>query len=185
MIRHGQSIANRDGYFSGNLDVALTDIGREQAALARAAVEALPLKPTKIIHSHLSRARDTAAIINQNLALGMVETPLIGEHFFGDWEGTTWEEVKDAFFNGANPPNGETHDEFNARIGCGLTFAFDQTECPLVVCHGGVFRAFRALYGEPMQSTANCLLHAFTPAPDTPNFPWNIEAIGVKDAKDA
>ena len=31
MIRHGESVANRDRYFSGNLDVALTDLGKQQA----------------------------------------------------------------------------------------------------------------------------------------------------------
>ena len=41
MIRHGQSEANAAQYFSGNLDVALTDKGRAQADIARTYVEKL------------------------------------------------------------------------------------------------------------------------------------------------
>lgn len=174
MIRHGESVANRDGYFSGNLDVTLTETGKVQADTAKRVVEALEEKPTHIVHSHLSRARDTASIINQNLALPMTETPLIGEHKFGDWEREPWDIIRPRFFSGENPPNGETHDEFSSRIKDGINMALALEGTPLVVCHGGVFRGFNYLYKQEMHQIKNCKLYSFTPTEHS-KFPWKIE----------
>lgn len=173
MIRHGESIANRDGYFSGNLDVALTNKGRDQAEAARMIVERLPVQPTIIIHSHLSRAKDTAAIINTNLKLNMLETPLLGEHQFGDWEKEQWDKVRPAFMAGKNPPNGETIDAFSKRVKSGFIYALERDELPLIVCHGGVFRGLYGNYGQDKHGVENCALYHFTPI-DSKDFPWKM-----------
>ncbi len=177
MIRHGQSVANRDGYFSGNMDVELTDLGKEQASIARPHLENLTDKPLCIIHSHLQRARHTAEIMNQNLKLPMHETSLLGEHHFGDWHGEDWDIVRPHFFNGKNPPNGETHDEFMERVCKGINWALEFKGPVLIACHGGVFRAFNRLYNQPHQSIENCVLYEFTPHEATPDFPWRIQPI--------
>lgn len=177
MIRHGQSVANRDGYFSGNLDVDLTELGQEQAMIARQHVENLNIPPVTIVHSHLSRARDTATIINENLKLPMHETPLIGEHKFGDWEHEPWEKVRPRFLDGENPPNGETHEEFSLRVRNGVNHAITKEGPVLIVCHGGVFRGFNYLYERTMHGIENCKLYAFTPTEDE-SFPWDIKLIG-------
>ncbi len=176
MIRHGQSVANRDGYFSGNLDVELTEIGIEEAEKARLIVESLEVKPINIVHSHLSRARDTASIINKNLKLPMFETELIGEHKFGDWEKEPWDSVRPRFFGGENPPNGETHKEFSSRVQQGINMALEKDGPVLITCHGGVFRGFNYLYDREMHGVKNCALYAFTPNENT-NFPWDIRLI--------
>lgn len=178
MIRHGQSIANEGGYFSGNMDVALTTLGQEQADEARIIVEGLKCKPHYIFHSHLQRAKNTALAINENLNLPTFETPLLGEHHFGEWEGQPWGDVKPAFYGGQNPPEGETHDEFMHRIQEGISKALNHQEgTPLIACHGGVFRAFYRLYNEEMNGIKNCVLYKFTPAPDKPDMPWDIKPI--------
>lgn len=176
MIRHGQSVANRDGYFSGNIDVELTDLGKEQAVKARAHVEALETKPVRIIHSHLQRARHTAEIINENLKLPMHETPLLGEHRFGDWENRPKSVIHPRFFSNENPPNGETHDAFTTRARMGINHALSFEGLALITCHGGVFRAFSQLYGQEGDSE-NCVLYEFTPHEATPNFPWKIKMV--------
>jgi len=178
MIRHGQSIANEGQYFSGNLDVPLTDLGRAQADNARQIVEALNDKPDYIIHSHLQRARITAEIINTNLKLPISETALIGEHHFGDWEKQPWGDIRTAFHAGENPPNGETHDDFMKRIQSALDFALNHSDgTPLIACHGGVFRAFNRLHAQPDKTTKNCVLYKFTPDPASTDFPWVVEEI--------
>jgi broad specificity phosphatase PhoE len=178
MIRHGQSVANRDQYFSGNLDVALTEKGKQQASLAGKILDKLSTPPRLIIHSHLSRARDTAAIMNQNLKLPMQESALIGEHHFGDWEKKPWGDIRPRFYAGENPPNGETHKAFHARIQQGLTHAIHQSPSPvLIVCHGGVFRAFHCLYNAPFEKTENAKLYHFKPSQSTTDFPWEIKLI--------
>ncbi len=177
MIRHGQSVANRDKYFSGNLDVELTDLGRTQADSARQILEALSEKPTRIVHSHLQRARITAEIINQNVNLPMTELTDIGEHYFGDWEGKDYI----PYNNGTrgNPPNGETNKEFETRVIKGLNAALKPDGTPLIACHGGVFRAFYSIYNNAhnFEATKNCVLYRFTPDETTPHFPWKIEKI--------
>jgi broad specificity phosphatase PhoE len=178
MIRHGQSEANRDQYFSGNLDVALTDLGREQAALAGKAVKKLPKLPRVIVHSHLSRAKDTAAIINKSFNIPMIETDLLGEHHFGDWEKQPWEKYRPLFYQGHNPPNGETHEAFHSRVKKGFNYALNLDESPaLIVCHGGIFRALHAFYKAPFERTENAKLYHFKPTNNTPEFPWEITLI--------
>lgn len=176
MIRHGESVANRDGYFSGNLDVELTEIGIQQAEKARLIVESLEVKPINIVHSHLSRARDTASIINKKLKLPMYESELIGEHKFGDWEKEPWEKVRPRFFGGESPPNGETHQEFSSRVQKGINWALDKDGPVLIVCHGGVFRGFNYLYNREMHGIKNCKLYYFQPI-DHREFPWKITLI--------
>lgn len=172
MIRHGESIANRDGYFSGNRDVPLTELGIKQAEAASAIIENLDILPSAIFHSHLERARNTALIINQNLKRALFEDANLGEHHFGDWEGQSPTDIRPLVDKGVNPPNGEPHAVFHKRVGLGINTALQNTELPLIVCHGGVFRGFGGLYGHKIHQIRNCILYYFEP--DTPNkeFPW-------------
>jgi len=178
MIRHGESIANHDGYFSGNLDVKLTAQGIEQAKQAQVIFDNLEVKPSIIIHSHLSRARDTAAIMNENQQAPMVETPLLGEHHFGDWEKQPWDNVRPAFMDGQDPPNGETRIEFNARVKKGFIYALSRAEMPLIVCHGGVFRGLFENFGIEIHGIENCALYQFNPhKADANSFPWDYKKL--------
>lgn len=177
MIRHGESEANRDGYFSGNQDVALTDKGIAQAKEAQSTFSQLPTKPTLIIHSHLSRARDTAHIINEPHDLPMIEKSNFGEHGFGDWEKKSWESVREKFYAGEDPPNGETNKDFLTRITKGFNDVLSRPETVLIVCHGGVFRGFRALYNTQGKSVENAKLYHFEPNESAPDFPWVITLI--------
>lgn len=178
MIRHGQSVANEGQYMSGNMDVALTDLGREQANTARQHVEALTTRPVNIVHSHLQRARHTAEIINQNINSPLHETSLLGEIHFGDWENQPWYKVRDRFYAGENPPNGETHDEFSARVKDGINWALEIDGPVLIACHGGVFRAFNHLYNKKIKPIKNCVLYEFIPNKSQQDFPWIINEHG-------
>lgn len=60
LVRHGQTEANRSGLLLGRSDVALTDLGRSQAAALCAAVHRTA-SVSSVIASPLSRARETAA----------------------------------------------------------------------------------------------------------------------------
>ena len=174
MIRHGESVANLGQYASGHVDVELTEKGIAQAYAAQKIVDALELKPSIIIHSHLQRARNTAKILNENLKLPMVEDPMIAEQNYGDWEGKSWELTRQPTRDGIDPPNGETHAAFHERVRGAITnFVKSHPGPVMIVCHGGVFRAFGALYKTPMVGIENCSLHHFVPHDDAA-FPWNI-----------
>ncbi len=178
MIRHGESEANLGQYASGHVDVALTPKGLEQARAAAKIVAALEVKPSVIVHSHLQRARITAQIINEGLGLPMFEHPEIAEQMYGDWEGVTWETTRQPIRDGIDPPNGETHADFYQRVKGAITSFVNGHEGPiLIVCHGGVFRAFGGLYKSPMTGIENCSLHHFVPDAANEAFPWNIRQI--------
>lgn len=173
MIRHGQSVANANRYMAGSYDSPLTDLGREQAFGTHDVFERLTIKPSAIIHSHLMRARVTAEIINQRLGLTMHEDPHVAEHFVGAWERRPWEDVRPLLDQDVDPPDGESHAEFRLRIKTALTRILNQHDTPpLVVCHGGVFRAMGDLYGQEWHHIHNCVLYEFTPAEGS--APWTV-----------
>ncbi len=178
MIRHGESESNAGRYFGGNQDVALTEKGRAQAHRALAIIDALNDKPDQIVHSHLQRARDTASIVNTHMQLPMHETTLVGEQCYGDWEKQPWDTIRAQYDTSDNPPNGESHDDFDDRVKRGINYALDFEGTILIACHGGVFKAFRRLYNDEANhsSVANCAIFSFTPT-DHPSMPWKIDEI--------
>jgi broad specificity phosphatase PhoE len=152
-------------------------MGRDQARAARLIVEQLDVKPTLIIHSQLSRARETAAIINENLKLEMHEDSDLAEMHAGDWEGVPYDQCAAMLDDWLDPPGGETYDEFFARIRRAKARALEKKPSPvLVVCHGGVMRALWKMYGISMPGVRNCHLHEFSPAPEQQDFPWKTFA---------
>ncbi len=59
-VRHGESTTNKAEQYTGQLDVGLTDYGREQAVTAGRVITEQGLKVDLIISSPLVRAHDTA-----------------------------------------------------------------------------------------------------------------------------
>jgi len=178
MIRHGESEANLGQFASGHKDVALTPKGWEQARAAADIVKRHAIRPNIVIHSHLQRARNTAKILNDVIGAPMIEDPRIAEQNYGDWEGQSWEITRQPIRDGIDPPNGETHAAFHLRIKTAMTSHPENHAGPvMIVCHGGVFGAFRALYGQPRVGVENCVLYRFTPDASNDALPWRIEKI--------
>lgn len=176
MIRHGQTEANLAQVMAGSTDSPLTALGREQAKGVQDIVRNLAIKPTAIVHSNLSRARDTASIINEALGVPMHEEADVAEICAGDWEGKPWHECAELLDGWPTPPNGESFEEFCTRIRRGKKRHLEQHDGPiLIVCHGGVFRAMGGLYGLNTPGIfRNCHLHEFHPSPESQNFPWAV-----------
>ena len=175
MIRHGESEANAARIMAGSLDSPLTDKGRAQAKTIHDILEHLEIKPRTIAHSALSRARETAQIINEILDVPMIEDTDLAELHAGDWEGVHYDECPDFLTGWADPPNGETFEEFYQRIKGAKNRILSKQESPtLLVCHGGVFRAFGKIYDLDSIGTKNCHLHRFEPRVDRPEFPWTV-----------
>ena len=178
MIRHGETEANRDCIMAGHTDSPLTDTGRKQARKVQGVVKALDIKPSVIVHSNLSRARDTATIINEVLNVPMHENPDLAELFAGDWEGVPYEECLDAFTSHDTPPNGESFEAFFNRVRQGIKKTLEVfEEPPLIVVHGGVMRAMGGIYSISVPSIfRNCHLYEFRPSPEKLPFPWNVSS---------
>jgi len=95
LVRHAETMWNRERRYQGRQDPPLSDTGRAQAEavgqlLAKERIEAVWSSP-------LRRARDTAAAIAMPRGLTVRVDDQFGEMHFGQWEGLTSEEVSAKF----------------------------------------------------------------------------------------
>ncbi|HEY1839551.1 MAG TPA: glucosyl-3-phosphoglycerate phosphatase [Mycobacterium sp.] len=98
MLRHGQTEFNLGSRMQGQLDTALTELGRTQAV---AAAEALAKhQPLLVVSSDLRRASDTAVALQERTGLGVRVDDRLRETHLGDWQGMTHAEI-DAVAPGA------------------------------------------------------------------------------------
>jgi broad specificity phosphatase PhoE len=91
LVRHGESVWNRSRRYAGQQDVALSDLGRQQAfrIAGRLAGESL----AAIYASPLRRARETAEIIARHSRQTVIVEPGLAEIDHGLWEGLTTQQV--------------------------------------------------------------------------------------------
>lgn len=68
VARHGETELNRKGIISGRSDISLSEVGYKQAEFLAEEVAALKTPITKIIHSPLERARETARIVAEKIS---------------------------------------------------------------------------------------------------------------------
>jgi broad specificity phosphatase PhoE len=161
MLRHGQTDFNAGSRMQGQLDSALTELGRAQAV---AAAEVLgKLQPLLIVSSDLHRAYDTAVTLGEQTGLQVWVDERLRETHLGDWQGLTHTEV-DAQAPGARlvwredatwaPHGGESRVDVAARsvplveeliAGEPEWGAADEPDRPVVlVAHGGLIAALSA-----------------------------------------
>ena len=139
LVRHGRTHLTETKRISGRggENPKLSDLGRADAKAAATAAAQIGrsgawahLNPiSAIVASPIQRTVDTANIIANELGLSVSLNENIAEISFGDWDGFTNEEVKEKWPNefkawqGAweiAPPNGESLEEFDARLIQGL-----------------------------------------------------------------
>ena len=127
LLRHGEVEDRWRGTIYGNLDVALSPRGEEEA---RAAAERIPiepaLRPSIVVSSDLERARFGADRIAERVGVQRLEDPDLAEIDRGDWAGKSVGEI-DARFPGARqawyraprstrPPGGESLEDLARRV---------------------------------------------------------------------
>ncbi len=91
-VRHGLSVMNEKGVFSGRTDTPLSETGRQQAAKAARILKAESID--RIIVSPMQRAVQTAEIIADGINFprdNMTISDLLMERDFGPLEGTPYE----------------------------------------------------------------------------------------------
>ena len=92
LIRHGESEANRQGVFAGQIDPDLQNRGKEQAkATARFIAE--NYKIDKIYSSDLTRAYKTGKALADLLDLEIIKDKNLREVYAGKWEGMTFSDL--------------------------------------------------------------------------------------------
>jgi len=143
-LRHGQSVANAEGWLAGHTDAPLTPLGERQAIAARDPVADMRFE--RVLVSDLARARRTLQLVLPDYAGPVTISPGLRERTIGDWDGMhrdqlvplgafevliTWE---------GRPPNGESHADLARRV-IGTLATLDADIDTLVVCHGALMRA--------------------------------------------
>lgn len=95
LIRHGETLWNRQGRYQGSTDIELSEEGLAQAELMAKRFRYLPLDAIYV--SPLKRAMATAEAIRKETGI----VPVVDEHFkeinFGEWEGKSIPELKEIY----------------------------------------------------------------------------------------
>ena len=99
LVRHGQTEWNAVGKYQGQSNVALSDMGRQQA---KCLAENFPAKLDAIYASDLDRAKETAECVGKKLCVSVRPEKSFRELSFGDWEGLTYQEISSRWPNEAN-----------------------------------------------------------------------------------
>ncbi len=152
LVRHGESVGNREKIFTTTpVELALTDIGREQARQAAARISS-EFQPKLVVTSSYLRAKHTGEIIAKALGLPLEVEHALHERLIGQFMGKPYEAVMEAPGYDPErpwlwkPPGGESFEDVRMRVGPildKLASAYGESEI-VVVSHGGVMMAMWA-----------------------------------------
>ncbi len=157
VVRHGETDLNAEKRYVGALDPELNQRGREQAI---ALAQYLPQNLDVMVVSPLSRAQETAAILNRALNLPSSTLDAFRERNVGVFEGLTQAEARERFPElwaqnitrcwAVGPTEGESVREVVQRVRQGLLELqkLYPSKHVLLVAHGFVAKTIRALANE-------------------------------------
>ncbi len=153
LVRHGETVGNRENLWTGWSETPLTDLGRRQAESAASRLRSEPWEITALYSSPLGRAWHTALTIGQALGLWPMPSDALREMHFGELENINskrfpeeypavyaqWSQRTDESFGW---PGGETRWAFRQRVAQALTelAAAHPGNTILLVTHSGVIR---------------------------------------------
>ena len=174
IVRHGETVWNREGRIQGHTDVGLSERGLEQALLLGRRLESVALDASYA--SDLSRASVTAEVILKGRDIPLYATPRLREYHKGAFEGLTEAELRSRYpseYPGYvakdldyAPEGGESTRGVSVRMGAVINEIKERHlhDNVLVVGHGGSLRAaMMALLGMSMDANwrftfGNCTL---------------------------
>ena len=149
ITRHGYSEYNKTRMYTGQVDVALTDLGLRQAARTAEYV-ADTYKIDAIYSSDLRRAMSTAIPLSERLGIPVIKEPLIREIYGGLWENKLMPEIDKLYHDDyqiykttiglARCTGGESLAELQARALEGMKKIAEENDgkTVFVATHGGV-----------------------------------------------
>ncbi|MBS0559663.1 MAG: histidine phosphatase family protein [Proteobacteria bacterium] len=154
-LRHGETAWNALNLSQGRVENPLNEAGIAQAHAAAALLRNRGI--TSIVSSPMQRARVTAEIVGTALGLPVSFDIDLQEVSFGVQEGQPMSEWFTGWVAGSFTPEGaESFAELKLRAVGALNRALVNPPVVLVVAHGALFRATRAVMGlEPNFRTPN------------------------------
>ena len=175
IVRHGETLANREYRFIGSRDDILSEHGQVQAAQLADALGVLPI--AAVYSSPRMRTYATALPIAERLGLEVQKFDALRECAFGVWEGMSRAEIlarspEDAqhFYEWAQdanmaPPGGESMLSMQQRVCSGVEqLALEHPDSSIVlVSHVGPIKALMcAALGVPISTSPRIFLDPAT-----------------------
>jgi broad specificity phosphatase PhoE len=179
LIRHGESLSNREGRVQGQADVKLSDTGRQQATAVASwcKSQSFHKKSCELWSSPLCRARETADVIGTAIGLSaQIEDKLV-ELNAGVFQGHLWDDLADRFPEDVAQwrsgdvdfqiPGGESRRQLAERGRHALqSLSCRPVDSMVIVAHGGVLTAaLGLLVGREHPLLANVVERPFTRLP--------------------
>lgn len=170
-IRHGETEWNKKNIIMGSIDMPLNEVGIEQAHQAATVLADQDFQI--IISSPRIRALKTAEIIAAAAKKQIRIDANFVERNWGEAEGKPYDPFKDLFSEDDTPIGAEPFLIFQQRVIGSVNQTLGEYECPLIVSHGGVFKALTNYLGYSDFTSANGMPYAFRP-PVQDKHPWQI-----------
>jgi len=174
-IRHGETDWNRENIITGSIDMPLNTRGIQQAHEASELL--LEENFDTIISSPRIRAQQTAEIIAQKTRKPVIFDQGLVERNWGEAEGTVADPTKSLFDDAHTPPGAEPFSAFQKRVIETMSSILLIKGPPLIVSHGGVFKALVYSLGYKTLGASNCTPFFFNPPLD-PRHPWSVCCLG-------
>jgi len=154
LVRHGEVKNHASGVYNGRTDVGITERGAEQMRLLRDRLREAGI--STLYSSSLARTVEGGRIIGEGWGLPRRVVPELQERNFGEWEGLTFEGIRDRYpdlfaawqedVTAVRPPGGESLYDVSERVLRAYLPIIEQHrgERILIVAHGGVNRVILA-----------------------------------------
>lgn len=148
-LRHGETEYNRKGLFQGQIDIPLSEVGREQAKAAQEELLGKSLRFDKIFSSPLTRAIETAELLTGEKRETFFLDERLKEICFGQYEGTDFRDPDSPIHRFNDDPasyvptgGAESFEEVLTRTDSFLNDLKKESGRILISTHGGVIRSF-------------------------------------------
>jgi probable phosphoglycerate mutase len=174
-IRHGETEWNKRNIIMGSQDIPLNELGMRQAHEASFILENEGFEV--IISSPRIRAKQTAEIIAKKTNKTILFEKGLAEITWGEAEGTPHDPTKSIFDDADRPQGAETFTAFQGRVVETMCAVLLREKLPLIVSHGGVFKALGHYFGLDNLSSSNCTPYFFKP-PSELTQPWLVCPLG-------
>ena len=150
-VRHGQTVWNVENKICGATDIALTELGHQQALETGKTILEQGIKADEILYSPLVRAKDTALHISEMTGIPAREEPRLKEQNFGKYESTArngedFQEAKKQFV--CRYEGGESMLHLAQRIYNLLDEVKASDKTYILVAHNGIARVVQSYFYE-------------------------------------
>lgn len=173
LVRHGFSVSNDQKFFTGNMDIPLTQKGVLQAERCAEYLKDFPID--KIFSSDLSRAMDTAAPIAKIAQLSVQPDRSLREIFAGEWEGVPFTELEKRFE--------DSYRTWKENIGCAVCDGGESVQAFAGRILDGVTKIARANEGKTVLIATHatpirvlCTVSTGLPISEMASVPWVANA---------